>query len=146
MQTFEEINSLIQLDIDAVEAYKQALRNIDFPSIYSSLEGFRQDHEEHIRALSAEIHQLGGKPIERSQDFKGYLIEGFTAIRSVTGVEGALKAMLGNEKLTTQTYEKALDADVPVSTKNIIRKNYEDEERHLKYIENALDLKSWGKK
>jgi len=145
MKAFEEINSLIQLDIDAVEAYKQALKNIDFPSIHQSLESFRQDHEEHIKALSDEIRQLGGKPMERSQDFKGFLIEGFTAIRSITGVEGALKAMLGNEKLTTKTYEKALSADVPASTKDIIRKNYEDEKKHLKYIEDALDLKVWEK-
>ena len=143
MKAFEEINSLIQLDIDAVEAYDQAIKNTDHGEIRANLQRFQKDHESHIETLSKELKKLGEKPPERTKDIKGFLIEGFTAIRSLTGTEGALKAMLMNEKLTTKTYHDALDCDTPAPVKDIIRKNYEDEKRHLKYIQEALDTRFW---
>lgn len=133
-----KLNDLIQLDIDAVEAYKQALKNIDDKSVYDKINQFCLDHERHIIDLSQAVRKLDGKPIERSQDFKGFLIEGFTAIRSATGTEGALKAMKTNEKLTNQKYHDAMILDLPAEIKLIIEKNYADEKRHLDYIQSVL--------
>jgi hypothetical protein len=53
----------------------------------------RDDHKRHIELLASEIPTLGGTPPDYSPDFKGYLISGFTSLRSITGTEGALKAM-----------------------------------------------------
>ena len=54
------------------------------------------------------LWRLGGNPPKRSVDLKGLLLEGFTALRSVTGTEGALKAMQSNEKTTNKKYQEAL--------------------------------------
>jgi hypothetical protein len=52
--------------------------------------------------------------------------------------------MRGNEQLTTARYKAALDLqDLPDSTKEVIRKNYADEQRHLEWIKMALDQKIW---
>jgi hypothetical protein len=52
--------------------------------------------------------------------------------------------MRGNETLTTARYKAALDLqDLPDSTKEVIRKNYADEQRHLEWIKMALDQKIW---
>src|SRR5690625_4396391 len=107
-EIIERLNSLIQLDVDAVGAYDQAIERIDTPSIQSDIMRFRDDHKRHITDLSTLVERLGGKPVEASPDFKGFLIEGFTALRSITGTEGALKAMKGNEELTNKRYEDAL--------------------------------------
>ena len=142
-QTAKNLCSLIQLDIDAVRAYEQALKNIDHIEIKDTIKGFQQDHERHTQDLSEEVRKLGEKPPELTPDLKGFVLEGFTAIRSLTGTEGALKAMATNEKITNKNYEDALTWDMPLEIKEIVRKNYEDEKRHLSYINDAISRQLW---
>jgi uncharacterized protein (TIGR02284 family) len=139
----EQLNELIQLDIDAVHAYQQAIDRIDVPGIAEDLEGFKGDHERHIDELSAAVRRLGGEPPKRTRDFKGYLIEGFTALRSITGTEGALKAMRSNERTTNKKYDEALSEPLPPDIAALVRRNRDDERRHLQYIENALTNRTW---
>lgn len=137
------LNSLIQLDMDAVQAYEQALDHIDMMMIRIQISDFRDDHQAHIRNLSALVHALGGNPTEYSRDLKGFLIEGFTALRSVTGTEGALKAMQSNEKLTNAKYEAALSWDLTGDAREQVREHYNDERRHLIYIQQTLKEHNW---
>jgi uncharacterized protein (TIGR02284 family) len=135
----DKLCNLAQLDIDAVHAYNQALEQISDSTVYKNIASFRDDHVRHIEDLSEEIRKKGGEPPEQTQDFKGYIIEGFTSLRSITGTHGALKAMETNEVLTNKTYKEALDHnDLPDETRKIIEKNYSDEKRHLEYIRKAL--------
>ncbi len=134
----KELSKLIQLDIDAVHAYGQAIDKIDDPAVREQIVLFQGDHKEHIETLSKEVRALGETPPTSSPDFKGYLIEGFTAMRSITGTEGALKAMKSNEELTNKKYDKARAMDLPTSARTVIEKNYSDEQRHLSYIESTL--------
>lgn len=133
-KTIDTLKDLAQLDIDAVEAYKQALDKIEDKEIHQQISSFKKDHEKHITALNQKITELGGEKVEKSQDLKGYLIEGFTALRSITGTEGALKAMRGNEKMTNEKYREAFEMDFDENVRELIRKHYSDEVRHLEYI------------
>ena len=137
------LNDLIQLDVDAVNAYEQAIKRIDVPQIAEDLEMFKGDHERHITELSQVVRQMGGEPPKHSPDVKGYLIEGFTALRSATGTEGALKAMRSNEKTTNKKYDKALSEAMPAEIEALVRRNRNDERRHLEYLENALGNRMW---
>lgn len=140
MTNTDVVNTLVklaQLDIDAIHAYEQALKNIEDSVIYDALTEFQRDHKRHVRELSVEIQKLGEIPPE-DKDFKGFLIEGFTAVRSLTGTKGALKAMQGNEELTTKTYREALQNELPIGIRTLIEKNFADEQRHLNYIQHAL--------
>jgi uncharacterized protein (TIGR02284 family) len=139
----DRLSSLMQLDIDAMHAYGQAVDNIKDPAIKNELTMFRDDHERHIGDLALAINNLGGTPPERSRDFKGFLIEGFTALRSITGTEGALKAMQGNEELTNKKYGDALGLDLPPAIRDVVERNYRDEQRHLAYINEALANRTW---
>lgn len=134
---------LIQLDIDAVFAYEQAIERVEVLEIKEQLRFFQGDHERHIADLSNYVVALGERPPERSRDFKGFLIEGFTALRSVTGTEGALKAMQSNEKTTNKQYDEALSWELPADARAIVERNYEDEKRHLRYITEALEARKW---
>lgn len=142
-KVIEKLNKLAQLDIDAVEAYKQALKNIDSKDVFEKINQFCLDHERHILDLTQAVRNLGGNPVEKTLDVKGFLIEGFTAIRSATGTEGALKAMKMNEKLTNSQYDDAVKCDWPANVRDIIERNYADEKRHLQYIESVLVNKPW---
>jgi uncharacterized protein (TIGR02284 family) len=141
----KKLSSLVQLDIDAEHAYGRAIEEIRESAIRNRLVEFRDDHKRHVTELSVAIRELGEIPPEYERDTKGFLIAGFTAIRSKTGTEGALKAMRSNEKMTTKTYNKARGWDVAPSIKSLLERNYEDERRHLEYIENAIDTQLWKK-
>ncbi|HJV35468.1 PA2169 family four-helix-bundle protein [Geomonas sp.] len=132
------LEKLIHLDVDATHAYDQAIKNVNEQVIKDKLIQFQADHRKHIDLLSAKMLELGGTPPELSSDFKGFLISGFTALRSLTGTKGALEAMETNEKLTTSRYEEACKMDFPVDITAIVQQNYADEQRHLAFVREAL--------
>lgn len=142
----DHLISLVQLDIDAVHAYSHAIDRIDIQEIKTELTRFRGDHEQHVRDLSPIIQRLGGEAPEFKPDFKGYFIQGMTALRSITGNEGALKAMKTNEQLTNKTYDTALGWDLPADVRSIVQKNRDDERRHLAYITECIERKAWEKR
>ncbi len=142
-ETIDTLKDLIQLDFDASRAYDQAIEEIDVPSIRNQLIQYRSDHERHISNLSALLRRMGETPPEPSRDIKGFLIEGFTAIRSMTGTEGALKAMETNEKLTNKRYSQATSISMPTDVADQVERNFQDEQQHLQYIEQALTGRIW---
>lgn len=141
----KELRSLCQLDIDAIHAYNECLNHIDITEVKKNVEQFRADHERHVKDLSALIHSFKEKAPEFSPDLKGYMLDIFSKIRSLTGTEGALKSLRGGENLTNKRYARAIELDFPANIKNVIAANYKDEQRHLKYVEEAIDTKVWKK-
>ena len=134
----DHLEKLIQLDVDATHAYDQAIKNVREQVIKDKLIQFQADHRKHIDLLSAKMLELGGTPPELTSDFKGFLISGFTALRSLTGSKGALEAMETNERLTTSRYEEDSKLEFPVAISAIVRSNYADEQRHLAFIREAI--------
>lgn len=143
-ELIKELNDLIQLDIDAIHAYGQAIDRIDLQDVKQRLSEFRRDHERHVADLSPEVQRLGGTPPAFKRDFKGFLIQGMTAARSAMGTEGALKAMQSNEKLTNKNYGQAMSKPIADSrVLAIVQRNADDERRHLQYIEECLRMRPW---
>ena len=128
------MSNLVQLDIDAVTAYDQAIKEIDDPIIRERLLNFQDDHRKHISGLSEEIRKLGKQPPEGSMDFKGYVIEAFAAIRSFTGLKGALKSMRTTEEITNRYYSEVVSWEAPDTVKELLRSYFSEEKIHLDYI------------
>ncbi|WP_243371475.1 DUF2383 domain-containing protein [Geotalea sp. SG265] len=137
-ELIERLNDLIKLDVDAIEAYGQAVKHIKYDDIKQKLLDFQDDHKSHVGNLSALVREFGGEPAKPSPDFKGYLIEGFTALRSITSTKGALEAMETNEKLTNKKYQEAADQPFPSHVLKVVKSNLAQEERHLDYIQDIL--------
>jgi len=138
----EELNELIQYDHDAVGAYTSAIDDIKEPQVRDPLVRFRSDHERHVRNLSEIVIRLGGQPVERP-DFKGILRKTMTKVAALAGTEGTLKAMKSNEEVLNKTYAHHLSLDFPDDIKEVIRGNYSDEQRHLAWVEQALQTRLW---
>jgi len=136
----EMLKKLIQVDIDMVHSYNQALDEVSDHVIHSRLTAFRDKHQKHIAALSDEIRSLGGQVPEPNKDFKGYIIEAFTTLGTMAGMKGALKALKTAEEISNRYYEKVVPITVPPALKEIIRKNFSDEKNHLEYIRNNLQV------
>lgn len=142
MDVVHKLNELLMLDNDAVRAYSSAIERITIPYVKERLTEFRGDHERHIRDLNDCIRRLGGEPKDRP-DFKGPFIQAMTALRSMAGNEQAIKAMKGNEELTNKKYSEALQTELPVQVVDVVRKNYQDEVKHLAFINECIDRRIW---
>ena len=140
---FDTLQTLMQLDVDAAHAYSQAIDRIEHRSVREHLTAFRADHERHVSDLSKCISRLGGQPPEREPDVRGLLIDGFTALRSLTGTERALKAMKSNEEATNRHYRAALTVRFPLEIHALVERNFADEKRHLEYVEQSLADRIW---
>ena len=134
----DNLTKLIHLDVDATHAYDQAIKNVGEHMVKEKLILFQTDHRKHIDRLTVKIRELGGTPPELSADFKGFIITGFTALRSLTGTKGALEAMETNERLTTSKYSEASKLDFPVDVISIVQANLADEQRHLAFIRESI--------
>ena len=137
-EMLNQMEKLIHLDVDAMHAYDQAIKNVSEQIIKDKLILFKGDHRKHADLLSAKMMELGGTPPEPTSDFKGFFITGFTALRSLTGTKGALEAMETNERLTTSKYEDASKLDFSSDIAAIVRSNLADEQHHLSFIREAL--------
>jgi uncharacterized protein (TIGR02284 family) len=132
------LSNLVQLDIDAVHAYNQAIKEIDDPIMRDRLLKFQEDHRNHVSVLSKQITDLGGQPPEQSKDFKGYVIEAFAVIRSFTGMKGALNAVKLAEEITNRYYGEVVSWEAPSEVKEVLRKYFSEEKIHLDYIQSNL--------
>lgn len=138
-----QLKKLIHLDIDAIHAYTQAIDHIDIQDVKDRLIEFRSDHQRHVDDLSAIVRRFGEEPPAFKADFKGYLIQGMTSLRSVAGTAGALKAMRSNEELTNKSYDKAVSVGFPPEIQVVVTRNRDDERRHLDYISRCIDDEVW---
>lgn len=141
----KELKSLCKVDIDAFFAYTEGLGRIDIAVVKGDIERFKADHERHIKDLSDEIRALGEEPPKFSRDMKGYILSVFTKIRTLTGNEGALKALKSGEEVTSRNYGDAVKMDLPTRIKALVEKNLGDEQRHLAYFEQAIKDQVWKK-
>ena len=138
----KKLNELLMLDHDAVRAYTSAIDRISIPMVKERLTEFRSDHERHIRDLTECIYRQGGEAKEHP-DFKGPFIQAMTALRSMMGDEQAIKAMKGNEELTNKKYSEALGETFPADILEVVRRNYQDEVRHLAFLNQIIDQRIW---
>ncbi|HEY2747617.1 MAG TPA: DUF2383 domain-containing protein [Polyangia bacterium] len=138
----EELNELIRFDFDAIGAYDSAINDIKEIPVRDPLIRFRGDHERHVQNLSQLVIRLGGKPAA-GPDVKGFVRKTMTKVAGLGGTELTLKAMKSNEEVLNKTYAHHLSLDFPDDIKQVIRGNYADEQRHLAWVEQALQTRLW---
>jgi hypothetical protein len=142
-RSYSVLANLMHVDLDAARAYAQAVDAIGASAIRRRLEAFRHDHERHIEAIAEEIRALGMQPPGRLGR-RGFLLTGYTAIFAAMGPESALRALRANETLTNHRYDQALTAaDLPDSLRQLIERHRQDERRHIRFLEDAIEKRSW---
>ncbi len=133
------LNGLIELDLDAVEAYRVAVDRIDDEADKAQLTEFMADHQRHAVDLQALVAELGSEPV-RKPDIKRVLTKGKVLLAAIAGDRAILLAMKTNEDDTNDAYDRALGRDdLSVHVRNVLDKNREDERRHRAFIEQRLD-------
>ena len=139
----EELSSLVQLDLDAVLAHDRAIEVMGDAWMANELARFKLDHQRHILELSKVLLDMKVRPPAAKADVKGTILGGVTGVRARLGTEQALKAMVSNEELTTSTYARALAKPFPEDVLDVVRRNAGDEQRHLAWVQRAIDQRRW---
>ena len=133
------LQELVKLDYDAIEAYEEAIQRLEDSAHKSKLEEFRQDHVRHTENLG-EILRKMNQEVPTGPDMKRMLTEGKVKIGSLGGDKAILRAMNANEKVTNETYEKALKLDnLDTHTRQTLEQNLADEQRHKAWIEQRIE-------
>lgn len=118
-----QLDDLMRGEMAAMKAYDTAIKESKNEKEKATLEMLRKDHEKAVSALSK---YAAGKP-EVLEDTEsagawGTFAEAWTKTRSLTGNEGALKALKQGEEHGINEYEEALEDDnVPKALKDQIR-------------------------
>jgi uncharacterized protein (TIGR02284 family) len=132
------LNALIELDLDAVEAYEAAIDRLDDEDDKASYRAFMVDHQRHVSELQPFVQELGEKPADRP-DAKQVLTKGKVVMAGLIGDRLIHLAMKTNEDDTNTAYDRSINRDdIPSHIKGVLLRNREDERRHRDYIERRL--------
>src|SRR3954469_11195042 len=132
-----ELNDLIQLDHDAVEAYTIAIDRIRDATRRQSLVEFRADHKRHIEQLAALVRARGGLPIELPHP-TGTIKLAVQALGALGDDVSLLLAFKAVEGQVRDKYQRASRRTSPTEVADAIRAAAEDERKHYAWVEGAL--------
>jgi uncharacterized protein (TIGR02284 family) len=140
----EACSELIRVDLEAIEEYDAAIQHIEEEEIVHHLKAFRHDHARHVEELSQIVRRLGVTPPEKA-GAGGKWRSVKTKMAGAMGTESALKSMRKNEELTNKQYGEQASQPFPEAVLEVVQRNYRDEQRHLAWIEKALNGRIWEK-
>jgi|SRR5690554_1001795 len=132
------LNNLINLEYDAIAAYRAAIERLDTLTYKEKFSEFLRDHEDHITSLTNLVIDEGGIP-EEGGDMMKILTKGKVVLANLAGDKAILKAMNANEKQTNSKYEEAVEDEYPANIEIELQKGLTDERRHKAWIEATLE-------
>jgi rubrerythrin len=140
-EVLDGLNDLLRLDHDAISAYEiaiDALRNRDHAL---QIEGFKRDHEAHIRRLNDLIIHHGGTPANEPHA-TAPLKEAMQKLGGAGGDRGLLVAWRANELQAMTKYDRYAHkaARWPADAKRVVDENALDEERHYDWVIGLLGV------
>jgi rubrerythrin len=141
------LNDLLQLDIDAVQAYALVIRQLESPARKQTVKRYQADHQRHVKTLKELIRAHGGMPVPLSHLPTGPFKLAMQATASLGDDKAVLLAFKTNERQTRDKYRRAAkNTRLPADVARAVKRGARDEERHYQWIENALARLGAGKK
>lgn len=137
-EIISDLNDIIELDYDAIAAYRTAIERLEGDAYKVKLTEFLGDHERHIVELGKAVLNEGGEPSTEG-DAKKVLTKGKVVMADLAGDEAILKAMRSNEEQTNSKYEDAVEIGYPEHIQEILQRGLADERRHKAWLQAALE-------
>jgi rubrerythrin len=134
-----ELNDLLQLDHDAVQAYNLALALLRSDAYKQPIRRFKADHERHIEALSGLIRRHGGVPIQLPHLPTGPAKLAVQAAGKAGGDSGLLLAFKANERQGRDDYRRAANREHSADVGGMLNRAAEDESTHYSWVVETLD-------
>ncbi len=139
------LNDLLQLNHDAIGAYDIAIEKLADRDHANQILGFRRDHERHIQELNELVAALGGEA-KNQPHLTGPFKQALQSLGALGGDRGVLAAFRQNELQVRSKYElyAAKANHWPQNVKRAIDRNALDEERHYRWVADALQAMGVG--
>ena len=134
-----ELNDLLQLDHDAVQAYSIAIDCVEDERLRETLIAFRGDHERHIDELTELIRGHGGIPIEIAHIPTGMFKAAVQRAGAARGDRALMLAFKANERQVRDKYRRHADCAHPPEVHTVLARAASDEERHYAWALEVLD-------
>lgn len=142
----DALKELCELDYDAIEAYKTAIKRLDNPLYISKLTEFMGDHERHTDEISQLLAKHSVK-IPEGPSMKKFLTQGKVVLADLMGDDTILKAMQSNEVDTNTAYERLNKHEGKwTDSVQILERGLADERRHKAWIDAQLSQKGTFRK
>ena len=126
----EAIKELLELEYDALEAYKAAIGRFEKEMYKLKLQEFQNDHERHIARISNILSNYS-KEIPDKPSSKQWLTKGKVVLANLIGDKKIIEAMISNEEDTNQAYENLCKRDDKWSEiEEFLTSAHTDEKRH----------------
>lgn len=136
-QVIADLNDLLQLDHDAVEAYTVAIDRVRDERYRESLVRYRADHKRHIEELAALVRARGGLPTELPHP-TGALKLVVQALGSAGNDATLLLAFKAVEGQARDKYRRFAGNTYPADVGEVIARAADDETRHYAWVEQTL--------
>ncbi len=134
----DALTALVELERDALEAYKASINRLTNAAYKSKFESFANDHQRHIQELTDILDKHGVKA-PTDPTLKSILTQGKVVIGAMISDEAILMAMVTNEDDTNVAYERINRyKDTSSEEKEILEKALNDEKRHKQWILDTL--------
>jgi rubrerythrin len=134
-----ELNDLLKLDHDAIQAYTLAIRLLENPEYKRQLEEFRADHQRHIDELSQLIRSRDATPLELPHLPSGAFKLALQAIGGAGGDRAVLLAFKANERQDRDKYQPSARATHPADVTSVLARAADDEMRHYAWALETLE-------
>jgi len=134
-----ELNDLLQLDHDAVQAYGIAIDSVEDERLRETLIAFRGDHERHIDELTELIRAHGGIPIETAHIPTGMFKAAVQRAGAARGDRALMLAFKANERQVRDKYRRSADCPHPPEVRAVLERAAADEDRHYAWALEVLD-------
>jgi uncharacterized protein (TIGR02284 family) len=131
-EVIDTLNDLIETCKDGESGFLTCAEDIERPELKGMLQKAATRCADAARELQAEVRRLGGNP-ERSGSFAGSAHRRWVDIRSaLTGSSEAqvLAECERGEDVAKESYQKALDKDLPADIRAIVERQYQGVLQH----------------
>jgi rubrerythrin len=133
-----ELNDLLALDHDAIEAYSLAIGRVSRAEYREALAGFRGDHKRHVDQLTELIRQRGGVPVQLPHIPTGFFKAAIQALGTLGDDRAVLLAWKTNEGQVRDKYRRYATEVHDPAVGAIVTRAADDEDRHYAWGEQTL--------
>jgi len=140
-----DLNDLLKLDHDAVQAYTLAIKGLESEEYKARLVEFRGDHQRHIDELTQLVRSRGGTPMEMSHVSSGVFKLAVQAVGTgarLTGAAGdraVLVAFKANERQVRDKYRRLAREVHEADVTSVLARAADDEARHYAWVLETLE-------
>lgn len=139
-----DLTDLLQLECDALASYTVAAAGLRRSDLREQLQAFRQDHERHVRDLTATIRDLGGIPLSVPHIPTGLLKLGVQLCGLPGGDRSILLAFVSNEWQSREKYARYAARPYEPELAALLERHAADEARHYAWASDELEQLGCG--